>query len=220
MRATLSVILLVLAALTTRVAGLHFYLEGSDRKCFLEELPQDTLVVGYYNAEEFVPETSTYVQPQTLGVHITVEEIFDNNHRVVSQRGSANGKFTFTAADSGEHRICFQTSVGGAGWFSRQTVRVHLDIAIGEVNMLTKDHRKTEKFTTLVEKAQELHHRLADIKREQVFQREREAEFRDASEQTNARVVRWSIIQLLVIGGTCAWQLSHLRSFFVKQKLV
>lgn len=48
---------------------------------------------------------------------------------------------------------------------------------------------------------------------------EREAEFRDQSESTNGRVVRWIIIQLIVIGVTCAWQLSHLRSFFIKQKL-
>ncbi|KAJ8099052.1 emp24/gp25L/p24 family/GOLD-domain-containing protein [Lipomyces tetrasporus] len=222
MRATVisSLAMLVILMITSRVEGLYFYLEGSERKCFLEELPQDTLVVGFYNAEEFVPETNVFVQPATLGVQITVEEIFDNNHRVVNQRGAANGKFTFTAADSGEHRICFQTNVGGSGWFSRQAVRVNLDIAVGETGMLSKDHTKSEQFATLVEKVQELNHRLADIKREQMFQREREAEFRDESERTNARVVRWSIIQLIVIGATCAWQLSHLRGFFVKQKLV
>ncbi len=48
---------------------------------------------------------------------------------------------------------------------------------------------------------------------------EREAEFRDQSESTNSRVVRWILIQLTVLGVTCAWQLSHLRSFFIKQKL-
>jgi len=48
---------------------------------------------------------------------------------------------------------------------------------------------------------------------------EREAEFRDQSETTNARVVRWTLIQLGVLGVTCAWQLSHLRAFFIKQKL-
>lgn len=48
---------------------------------------------------------------------------------------------------------------------------------------------------------------------------EREAEFRDQSESTNSRVVRWMVIQLVVLGITCAWQLSHLRSFFIKQKL-
>lgn len=49
---------------------------------------------------------------------------------------------------------------------------------------------------------------------------EREAEFRDQSESTNSRVVRWTLIQLAVLGVTCAWQLTHLRAFFVKQKLV
>ena len=48
---------------------------------------------------------------------------------------------------------------------------------------------------------------------------EREAEFRDQSELTNSRVVRWSILQLIVLGITCAWQLTHLRAFFIKQKL-
>lgn len=48
---------------------------------------------------------------------------------------------------------------------------------------------------------------------------EREAEFRDQSEHTNSRVVRWTLIQLVVLGVTCVWQLSHLRSFFIKQKL-
>ncbi|KAK9459424.1 emp24/gp25L/p24 family/GOLD-domain-containing protein [Lipomyces oligophaga] len=211
---------LLLLSLLTRVSGLYFYLEGSDRKCFIEDLPQETVVVGHYNAEEFVEETNQFVQPDGLGVHITVEEIFDNNHRVVSQRNAAQGTFTFTAADSGEHRICFQANSGNAGWFSRHTIRMHLDISFGDASMLSKDPRQTEKLSTLVEKVQELNHRLSDIKREQIFQREREAEFRDKSEATNARVVRWSIIQLFVIGATCAWQLHHLRGFFVKQKLV
>lgn len=48
---------------------------------------------------------------------------------------------------------------------------------------------------------------------------EREAEFRDQSESTNGRVIRWIVIQLVILGATCAWQLSHLRSFFIKQKL-
>jgi len=50
-------------------------------------------------------------------------------------------------------------------------------------------------------------------------QQEREAEFRDLSESVNARAVRWTLIQMVVLGVTCAWQLSHLRSFFIKQKL-
>jgi len=75
------------------------------------------------------------------------------------------------------------------------------------------------KIEGIVQKVKDLNARLLDIRREQVFQREREAEFRDQSETTNARVVRWTLVQLVVLGVTCAWQLSHLRAFFIKQKL-
>ncbi len=65
----------------------------------------------------------------------------------------------------------------------------------------------------------DLNARLQDVKREQVFQREREAEFRDQSELVNSRVVRWTLIQVFVLVATCTWQLSYLRAFFIKQKL-
>lgn len=34
--------------LVTQVAALHFYLEGDQQRCFYEELPKNTLVVGEY----------------------------------------------------------------------------------------------------------------------------------------------------------------------------
>jgi p24 family protein alpha len=106
-------------------------------------------------------------------------------------------------------------------------------MAIGATSEIESKDR--EKLGDLVQRVRDLNGRLADIRREQIFQRvslyvssnrpmlthvkEREAEFRDQSESTNARVVRWSIIQIVVLGVTCAWQLSHLRAFFIKQKL-
>lgn len=37
---------LVAAALALPTQALHFYLDGAVQKCFYEELPKDTLVVG------------------------------------------------------------------------------------------------------------------------------------------------------------------------------
>jgi hypothetical protein len=34
--------------LVSQVAALHFYLEGDQQRCFYEELPKGTLVVGEY----------------------------------------------------------------------------------------------------------------------------------------------------------------------------
>jgi hypothetical protein len=41
-----AIALLVLLSILPAVFGLYFYLEGSEQKCFLEELPKETLVTG------------------------------------------------------------------------------------------------------------------------------------------------------------------------------
>ncbi|KAL8775689.1 MAG: hypothetical protein Q9209_000185 [Squamulea sp. 1 TL-2023] len=212
----------LLLALTLPTNALYFYLESLNPKCFYEELPKDTMVAGHYKAETLDPNTKSFTTNPDLKIQVTVDEVFDNDHRVVNTKGSATGKFTFSAADSGEHKICFLPSVpGGGGWLSGGQMTGHikltLDIAIGETSQIESTDKT--KISEIVQKVKDLNGRLQDIRREQVFQREREAEFRDQSESTNARVVRWTLLQLVVLGVTCAWQLSHLRAFFIKQKL-
>jgi uncharacterized protein YukE len=94
---------------------------------------------------------------------------------------------------------------------------MHLDIAVGEAKVDEEGER--EHVKDLAGKVKELNSRLADIRREQQFQREREAEFRVLSEKTNSRAVYWSVAQLATLLGTCAWQLRHLRKFFESKKL-
>jgi len=38
--------LVALATLLSQVSALYFYIDGPSQKCFFEELPKDTLVVG------------------------------------------------------------------------------------------------------------------------------------------------------------------------------
>ncbi|RDL37914.1 Uncharacterized protein BP5553_05347 [Venustampulla echinocandica] len=219
----LATTLLSVGALITHVQSLYFYIDASSPKCFFEELPKDTLVVGHYTTEEYDDNRRMWSKHDGLNVYISVDEVFDNDHRVVSQKGSASGRFTFSAADSGDHKICFTASSnsGGSGWLSAAQpqggIKLTLDLAIGETSAIESTDKG--KIQDIVQKVKDLNGRLQDIRREQVFQREREVEFRDQSETTNARVVRWTLLQLVVLGITCAWQLSHLRSFFIKQKL-
>ena len=56
--------------------------------------------------------------------------------------------------------------------------------------------------------------KLEDIRREQQYQREREADFRNLSEVTNSRAVWYSVAQIVVLIVTCAWQLRHLKVRF------
>ena len=66
-------------------------------------------------------------------------------------------------------------------------------------------------ISDLAGKVRELNQKLEDIRREQQYQREREADYRDLSEATNARAVWYSVAQIVVLIGTCAWQLRHLK---------
>jgi len=206
--------------LATQVRALHFYIEDRQPKCFFEELPKDTLVVGHYKTEVLSPQTGLFAVDAGLNMIITVDEVFDNDHRVVSQRTPHEGRFTFTAADAGQHKICFAPDYNsGGGWLSGPSpaVKLSLDVAIGASSKIESEDQG--KISDIVQRVKDLNSRLQDIRREQVFQREREAEFRDQSEATNSRVVKWTLIQIVVLSVTCAWQLTHLRSFFIKQKL-
>lgn len=142
---------------------------------------------------------------------------------MVSQRGLNKGKFTFTSADAGDHKLCFTPSStsGRSAWINKADpnggIRLHLDVTSGETSEL--ESKDQGKFNDIASRVRDLNNRLREVRREQVFQREREAEFRDQSESTNNRVIRWILIQLVILGVTCTWQLSHLRSFFIKQKL-
>ncbi|KAK5143232.1 emp24p/erv25p-related protein [Rachicladosporium monterosium] len=238
--------LLSLAALLIPSQALYFYIDGPTQKCFFEELPKDTLVVGRhidratttsgspttrlttragtFSATQWNDQSRAYGTNPDMGIFITVDEVFDNDHRVVSQRGSHTGKFTFSAADSGLHRLCFTpTNVPATTGLlfsgsSAGGIKFDLDLAIGETSAIESSDK--DKLGEVVQKVRDLNARLLDIRREQIFQREREAEFRDQSEAVNGRVVRWTLIQLAVLGVTCAWQLSYLRAFFIKQKVV
>lgn len=132
----------------------------------------------------------------------------DTGHTVVKTRGPADSRFTFTSHEAGDHAICL-TGDYNAGWFSNTHIRLYLDIVVGTTRP-DLEHDRSH-VSELSSKLRDLNYKLEDIRREQQYQREREANFRDLSELTNSRAVWYSIIQIVVLMGTCAWQLRHLR---------
>jgi hypothetical protein len=130
---------------------------------------------GHYDSEAWDPQSQRFQKNDNVAILITVEEVFDNNHRVVSQRGASKGRLTFTAADSGDHRICFtaQNVPHNTGWLSSGHaaggVKFTLDLAIGETSQIESSDKG--KIDDIVSRVKDLNQRLQDIRREQVFQR-------------------------------------------------
>ncbi len=66
-------LLLPLLSLGTVAQALHFFVDASAPKCFVEELPKDTLVVGHYNAEEWDDQRQAWVKHDGISIFISVD---------------------------------------------------------------------------------------------------------------------------------------------------
>jgi len=53
--------------------ALHFFIDGTSPKCFYEELPKDTLVVGHYTAEEWDDRMNGWAKHDGLSIYISVD---------------------------------------------------------------------------------------------------------------------------------------------------
>ena len=62
-----------LLSLSTAAQALYFFIDGTQPKCFYEELPKDTLVVGHYNLDEYDENTRTWSKHDGLSVYISVD---------------------------------------------------------------------------------------------------------------------------------------------------
>ncbi|KAJ1883358.1 emp24p/erv25p- protein [Coemansia sp. RSA 1722] len=208
----------VLALTTTTVNGLHFYLRDGEQQCFLEELPKNVLVTGHYRTEEWRESEKKYVENPAISVSMTAD---DNNaaHRVMNQKGSHQGKFSFSAGNPGEHTICVQAhGAQASGWMSSSVVRFTLDIGVGEPD--DGGMEAVEKIKSIKEKIEVLNRQLEEIRMEQKYQRERELEFDRVTAGIKKRVGWWALVQLAIVAAVSYWQLGHLRKFFEAKKLV
>lgn len=209
--------LVALFVFVCNVHALHFYLKTGETRCFYEDLQADSLVVGKLDAYEYDDRIQDYYKNDNLRLKITIDETFDNDHRVVDQTTGITGDLTFTLIDSGEHKFCLTPVYNDHT--KGKVHRIFFDIAIGPASDYV-DSKSSKKVDGLTLQIQDLNRKLLEIHLEQENIREREAFFRNQSESTNSRVMLWSIIQLVVLVGTCAYQLRHLKGFFVKQKIV
>jgi hypothetical protein len=81
---------LTLLTLVATTSALHFYLDANERRCFIEELPTDTIVegtqkfsdprdsllnfhAGHYRALEWDDKTQAYAPHGELGIQVDVE---------------------------------------------------------------------------------------------------------------------------------------------------
>lgn len=64
---------LPLLSLSAVANALYFYIDGATPKCFFEELPKGTLVVGDYVAEEWDDRVQAWQKHEGISIYISVD---------------------------------------------------------------------------------------------------------------------------------------------------
>ncbi|KAJ1349369.1 hypothetical protein KIN20_004925 [Parelaphostrongylus tenuis] len=195
--------------------ALYFHIAETERKCFIEEIPDETMVTGNYRVQLYDPHSKGYGDYPNIGMHV---EVKDPEEKVVlSKLYTSQGKFTFTSHLPGEHIICLYSN--STAWFSGAQLRVHLDIQAGEHAQDYQQIATKDKLNELQLRIRQLLDQVEQITKEQNYQRYREERFRQTSESTNSRVLWWSVGQTLVLVLTGAWQMRHLKGFLRPKNL-
>ncbi|KAI1719126.1 emp24/gp25L/p24 family/GOLD domain-containing protein [Ditylenchus destructor] len=208
--------LLSLFSLLSACRALYFHIAETEKKCFIEEIPDETMVIGRYKVQLYDPNTKGYGDYPNIGMHV---EAKDPEEKVIlSKLYTSEGMFTFTSHTPGEHLICLYSN--STAWFNGAQLRVHLDIQVGEHAQDYQQVAAKDKLNELQLRIRQLLDQVEQITKEQNYQRYREERFRQTSESTNSRVLWWSIGQTIVLLATGAWQMRHLKGFFEAKKLV
>jgi p24 family protein alpha len=192
--------------------GVHFYLTEGTQKCFILDLPQSTVVLGNYNLLDVPPPD----RPEQ-GVNLIVYD--EKGAQVLTRLVKGAGKFSFTSQNFGKHRVC--AAATSTSWFGTpRKLRFELKMDNTKEEISHEHLASKEQLGHLEEIVNNLNERLTEVIKQQEYSREKEAMFKDESEDINSKIMLFTIIQTLVILVSGLWQIWSLRRFFISRKLI
>jgi len=205
------ILLVLLCLFPVFSVGLPYFLvdEGT-RRCFLEEVPEDMLIVGRYHNLDWL-----LLSPSSISI-----EVHDSRSNVILHHETIEqGQFGFTSIIAGEHQICVTASSTPSSYGQMKTFRFEMVLDFGEQAQDYSSIAKAEHLSAIEVEVRKLNDKLKMIRNEQQYQKSREAEFRDTSESINSSVVYWSVIQTVLLFAAGLGQLYLLTKFFKSKKL-
>jgi hypothetical protein len=213
MKAILAVLLI--AALATPSFALYFQVTEGIQRCFLIEVPEQTLVLSKYTSLDH--DKTTGGGDASTVIKIVVKD--PTAREIATHDAIAEGRFAFTSQMGGEHQICLKTTTNN--WLGNaRTFRFQLEQESGGDAQDYGEIAKQEHLSAIEIEVRKLNDKIRAIRGEQDYQRQREEQFRDTSESTNARVMWWSIAETVILVLSGLWQISSLKNFFKDKKYV
>ncbi|KAG9399807.1 hypothetical protein AC1031_011229 [Aphanomyces cochlioides] len=122
-------------------------------------------------------------------------------------------EFSFKAELYGIYAVCFANS-------NDATVQIALEFKHGVEATDYSEVAKREHLMPVEKELRKLEDTVAEIHREMLYVRDREAAMRDTSEATNSRVKYLNGLTILILLGVGVWQITYLKQFFKSKKLI
>ncbi|CAN2388409.1 emp24/gp25L/p24 family/GOLD [Pristimantis euphronides] len=211
--------LIVTFCLWSVVYSMYYQSFEREEKCIIEELPSDMLVTGRYKIQKFDMSRHDFLPSAPgLGMFVTVKA--PNEELLLSKLYGPDGKFTFTTHSAGLHHICLQSNSTNLIAFASSSLRVHLDVQVGEHPLEYASVDPKDKVKEVSYGLEHLRGEVDHIIKEQEYQRDREEYYRQKSEDMNGNVLWWAIVQTFILTAVGIWQIKHFKDFLIAKKVV
>lgn len=210
-RSAAALLLLLPLLLLPAANAVWLELPPSGTKCVSEEIQPNVVVLAdYYSIHE---DHSTHGTP-SLSCKVTSPYGNTLHHK----ENATSGQFAFTTTEAGNYLACFW--IDSPGPDKSVGASVSLDWKIGIAAKDWDSVARKEKLEGVELELAKLEGAVSAIHENLLYLRAREAEMREVSERTNARVAWFSIMSLgvcIVVAGLQVW---HLKGYFHKKKLI
>ncbi|KAK3428317.1 transmembrane emp24 domain-containing protein p24delta5 [Eucalyptus grandis] len=183
---------------------------SSGTKCVSEEIQSNVVVLADYY---IVDDEHAHLHTATISSRVTSP--YGNN--LHHNENVTHGQFAFTTSEAGNYLACFWIGgehQEGAG------LTIGLDWKIGIAAKDWESVAKKEKIQGVELELLKLEGAVQAIRDNLIYLKNREAEMREVSEKTNARVAWFSMMSLGICIVVSVLQLLHLKRFFERKKLI
>lgn len=180
-------------------------LPSQGTKCVSEEIHNNVVVVADY----VVIDEQGHAIP-TVSAKVTSPY----GNTLYHQENVTHGQFAFTTSEIGNYLACFW--VDG----NHESATLNLDWKVGIAAKDWESVAKKDHIEGVELELRKLEDIVQSVHENLLYMKNREAEMREVSEKTNARVAWFSMMSLLVCVVAAVFQVWHLKRYFQKKKLI
>ncbi|KAI9521292.1 hypothetical protein NQZ68_007606 [Dissostichus eleginoides] len=169
----------------------------TERKCFMEKIPNETMLIGNYRTRLFDGQRDEYL-PVSQNITLSVQFKDPNDKLVLSRSHGSEGSFRFRSKEPGGYQICLQANCSQHPLPAGVLLAVHLDLrAAGRTNNYAE-------IAALL-RVRQLMEQVLQIQQEQKYQRLMERDSLEVTENTNMWIFWWPVARSLYVVFIIIW---------------